>query len=230
MFQGDGSYLVWGLTREVEFEEYAEALLASLQTTVRYVQAQNAWQEGDKIRLVCHVYKRLKDCEVDSIKKLVRELIDKKYVVEFAFLDISEEHLYHLFDPAQQGVKYWKNYKPIIKGKGVPDRGICLQLDQRRALIHLTGAKELKTDYQGTPKPLLVDLHPDSDFTDMTYLMRQVYHFTYMSWRSFFPATMPVTIKYSQLIANMLGNLNMVDGWTSTQLSVGSLRGRRWFL
>jgi hypothetical protein len=230
MFQGDGSYLVWGLTREVEFEQYAEALLASLQATVRYVQAQNAWQAGDKVRLVCHVYKRLKDSEVDAIKKLVRELIDQKFIVEFAFLDISEEHLYHLFDPNQPGAKYWKNRNQYVKGKGVPDRGICLQLDQRRALIHLTGAKELKTHYQGIPKPLLVELHPDSDFTDMTYLMRQVYHFTYMSWRDFFPATMPVTIKYSQLIANLLGNLNQVDGWTSTPLSVGSLRGRRWFL
>lgn len=230
MFQGDGSYLVWGLTREVVFEQYAEALLASLQATVRYVQAQNAWQEGDKVRLVCHVYKRLKDSEVDAIKKLVRELIDQKFVVEFAFLDISAEHLYHMFDQNQPGVKYWKNRKEYVKGKGVPDRGICLQLDQRRALLHLTGARELKTDYQGIPKPLLVELHPDSDFTDITYLMRQVYHFTYMSWRDFFPATMPVTIKYSQLIANLLGNLNLVDGWTSTPLSVGSLRGRRWFL
>jgi hypothetical protein len=230
MFQGDGSYLVWGLTREVEFEEYAEALLSSLQTTVRYVQTQNAWQEGDKIRLVCHVYKRLKDCEVNAIKKIVRELIDLKYEVEFAFLDISEEHLYHLFDPNQQGAPYWKNGRQFLKGKGVPERGICLQLDERRALLHLTGAKDLKTDFQGIPKPLLVELHPDSDFTDMTYLLRQVYHFTFMSWRSFFPATQPVTIKYSQLIANLLGNLNSVDGWSSTVLSVGSLRGRRWFL
>jgi len=230
MFQGDGMYLVWGLTREVEFEDYASALLESLRATIRHVQSQNGWQAGDKIRLICHVYKRLKDSEVDVIKTLVRELIDKRFAVEFAFLDVSEQHIYHIFDNAQQGVPYWVNGRKSTKGAGLPERGLCLQLDDRRGLLHLTGPGDIKTDMQGLPQPLLVELHPDSDFTDMTYLLRQIYHFSFMSWRSFFPATQPVTIKYSQLIANMLGNLNLVNGWDSTVLSVGSLRGRRWFL
>lgn len=230
MFQGDGMYLVWGLTREVEFEDYPSALLESLRSTIRHVQSQNGWQEGDKIRLICHVYKRLKDNEVDVIKTLVRELLDKKFSVEFAFLDVSEQHIYHIFDNAQQGVPYWMGGRKLTKGAGVPERGLCLQLDERRGLLHLTGPGDIKTDTQGLPQPLLVELHPDSDFTDMTYLLRQIYHFSFMSWRSFFPATQPVTIKYSQLIANLLGNLNMVSGWDSTVLSIGSLRGRRWFL
>lgn len=41
LFQGDGRYLMWGLTREVEFEDYAAALLRSLRTTIRYVKAAN---------------------------------------------------------------------------------------------------------------------------------------------------------------------------------------------
>jgi len=76
----------------------------------------------------------------------------------------------------------------------------------------------------------LVELHPDSDFKDMTYLLRQIYHFTYMSWQNFFPASEPVTILYSRFIARMLGNLKTIDGWSSKVLSVGSLRDRRWFL
>src|SRR5690606_2767414 len=79
VFQGDGRYLVWGLTREVEFEDYAKALLENLRTTIRYVQQHNGWEEGDKVRLVCHVYKRLKDSEVDAVKALVHSLIDDKY-------------------------------------------------------------------------------------------------------------------------------------------------------
>ena len=50
----------------------------------------------------------------------------------------------------------------------------------------------MKTDYQGLPQPLLIELHPESDFTDLTYLVRQVFHFSYLSWRSFFPAIEPV--------------------------------------
>jgi len=88
----------------------------------------------------------------------------------------------------------------------------------------------VKTGEQGAPRPLLVELHAKSDFTDLTYLVRQVFHFSFMSWRSFFPAVEPVTILYSRLIANALGNLKLVPGWSSEVLTVGSLRSSKWFL
>ncbi len=232
VFQGDGRYLVWGVTREVEFEKYPEALLESLKTVISYVKQQNAWQSGDKVRLVCHVYKRLKDAEVEAIKELVRDLIANEFDVEFAFLDISWQHPYHIFAPSQEGVSYWDSQSKTkrFKGIGVPTRGLCLQLDRSRGLLHLTGPGDVKTETQGIPKPLLVELHSDSDFTDLTYLLRQVYHFAYMSWRGFFPGAEPVTITYSRLIAKLLGNLKTVNGWDSQVLSFGSLRDRRWFL
>jgi hypothetical protein len=230
VFQGDGRYLIWGTTKEVEFEQYADALLESLRVTVRFVQQQNAWLEGDRVRLVCHVYKRLRDCEARAIKALVKELLDKKYIVEFAFLDISTQHPYYIFDPSQKGVPYQVEGRHRTKGKGVTTRGLCLQLDNTRGLLHLTGPRDIKTEEQGNPQPLLVELHPDSDFTDMAYLLRQIYHFSYMSWRSFMPGTEPVTITYSRLIARLLGNLKSVEGWNSAALTVGTLRSRRWFI
>lgn len=230
VFQGDGRYLLWGLTREVTYAEYSAELLRNLQAVVRYVRTQNGWEQGDKVRLICHVYKSLRNTEVEAIKTLVTQLIGEQFAVEFAFLDISWGHPYRIFDLAQPGVPYGRNGRRQIKGRGVPSRGLCLQLDRWRALLHLTGPRDVKTDEQGLPQPLLLELHHDSDFTDMTYLARQVYHFTYMSWRSFFPASEPVTIKYSQMIAQLQGKLRLINGWDSTTLSVGSLRGRRWFL
>ncbi|MFW6116689.1 MAG: argonaute/piwi family protein, partial [bacterium] len=231
VFQGDGRYLVWGLTREVEFDNYAEALLKNLHTTIRYVRDQNRWQEGDDVRLIFHVYKPLKNREVEAIKRLVENLVEDQLSVEYAFLNLSSWHMYQIFDPQQGGVSYTTlTGRRRKKGKGVPERGLCYQLSKHAALLHLTGPHDLKTAEQGTPRPLLVKLHPDSDFTDLTYLVRQIYHFTFMSWRSFFPATEPVTILYSRLIARMLGSLNPVTGWNSKVLSVGSLRDRRWFL
>ena len=230
VFQGDGRYLLWGLTREVAYEEYMTELLRNLQAVVRYVRMQNGWEEGDKVRLICHVYKSLRNTEVESIKALVKQLIGERFTVEFAFLDVSWGHPYRIFDLAQSGVSYRRNGIQHVKGRGFPSRGLCLQLDPWRVLLHLTGPRDVKTDEHGLPQPLLLELHRDSDFTDMTYLARQVYHFTYMSWRSFFPASEPVTIKYSQMIAQLQGKLRLINGWDSTALSVGSLRGRRWFL
>lgn len=230
VFQGDGRYLLWGLTREVEFDNYASALLENLSTTIRYVKEESNWQQGDSVRLIFHVYKPLKNVEIDAIKELVQKLTSDQFRIEYAFLDVSEYHMFHIFDPNQSGKEYSSGGKRSIKGKGVPSRGLSFQLSNRQALLQLIGPTDLKTADQGLPRPIMIELHPDSDFVDMTYLVRQIYHFTYMSWQNFFPASEPVTILYSRFIARMLGNLKTIDGWNSKVLSVGSLRDRRWFL
>lgn len=231
LFQGDGRYLVWETTREATFEQYPEALLASLRNSIRFVQAQNRWQAGDSVRLVFHVYKPLKRVEIATVKELVQELLDD-YPVEFAFLDISEHHPLQIFDPRQQGVTYrsFETRRNELKGVHAPARGTAMLLGPRTALLQLVGAKEVKTWYQGLPRPLLIELHPDSDFADLTYLVRQAFHFSFMSWRSFFPSHEPVTILYSRWIARILGNLRAVPDWDA--LSLNQLRDRRamWFL
>lgn len=226
LFQGDGRYLVWGLTREVLASDYADALYQSLQGATKYVRDQSGWEPGDKIRLICHAYKRLKDSEVDAAKALTRDLLRDQYEVEFAFLDVSTYHPYRIIAPRQEGIVN----RGQRKGKGVPPRGVCLQLDRRRVLLSLTGPSELMTEDQGLPVPLMMELHPDSDFVDMAYLARQAFHFSFASWQSFRPSAQPVTVKYSRRIAELLGNLRNVEAWDSTSLSVGALRGRRWFL
>jgi hypothetical protein len=230
VFQGDGRYLVWGQTREVEFKEYAGALLASLKTTIDAVRKENNWQPRDRVRLVFHVYKPLKNIEIDAIKELVKEHLADEHEVEYAFLDISRFHDFALFDPGQTGSYYYGESRRLLKGIGVPSRGLCFQLDERSVLLQLIGTKEVKTSEQGLPRPLRLTLHSDSDFRDLTYLARQVYSFSYLSWRSYFPAIEPVSITYSRLIANALGNLRSVPNWNSAVLTAGVLRNRMWFL
>ena len=231
LFQGDGRYLVWESTREATFEEYPDALLASLRNSIRFVRAQNRWESGDNVRLVFHVYKPLKRVEIQTVKQLVNELLED-YPVEFAFIDISEHHPLQIFDPGQKGVTYrsFETNRSARKGIFAPQRGMALLLGPRAALLQLVGANEVKTWGQGLPRPLLLELHPDSDFSDLTYLVRQAFHFSFMSWRSFFPSHEPVTILYSRWIARMLGNLKTVSEWDS--VSLNQLRDRRamWFL
>jgi len=50
-----------------------------------------------------------------------------------------------------------------------------------------------------------------------------------MSWRSFFPASMPVTISYSDLIAKLLGELKDIPNWNPDML-ITKLSESRWFL
>ena len=113
------------------------------------------------------------------------------------------------------------------------DRGLvgeALLLGPRTALLQLVRAREVKTWEQGMPRPLLLELHPDSDFSDLTYLVRQAFHFSFMSWKSFFPSNEPVTILYSGLIAKLLGNLRAVPGWDGSALTQMHDRRAMWFL
>jgi hypothetical protein len=226
VFQGDGRYLVWDQTREVAAKDYQDALLESLQGAIQHVQHENGWKEGDHVRLIFHVYKPLKHVEIEAVKTLVRDLTERKYNVRFAFLDISEHHPYELFDLAQQGV----GYRGRRKGEGVPVRGTSIQLGPRAALLQLGGPNDVKTELQGLPRPLLLEIHPLSDFDDLPYLTRQIYNFAYMSWRSFFPAKVPVTIGYSRRIATMLGGLKAVTGWQAGAIRAQNARGGKWFL
>ncbi len=231
-FQGNGRYITWGKTGEVPYEEYAAALLRSLRTTVRYVEANNEWEPGDRVRLVFHVYKPLKHVEIEAVKNLVAELIQDRYEVEFAFLNLSSFHDYALYDRDQTGVDYYPLDRrgKVKKGVGVPERGLCFQLDPRRALVQLVGPRELKTDLDGAPRPLLVEVHPHSDVDDLTYLVRQVFHFSFLSWRSFHPASEPVTILYSEWIARKLAQLHAIEGWDSRAVTIGPLATSKWFL
>src|SRR5439155_16478478 len=79
------------------------------------------------------------------------------------------------------------------------------------------------------PVPLLIGLHPDSTFKDVDYIAEQVLKFTSLSWRSTLPARTPVTIFYSERIAELLGRLKDVPDFSTTPLSV-KLKWSRWFL
>lgn len=232
VFSADGNYLLYNTSREVDFDDYPAELLSTLSTAIRHVRVRNAWQQGDSVRLVFHVFKPLKDAEAVAVKQLVEELIGE-FQVEFAFVHVSEDHDWMLFDRNSEGVQDFqvpdRLLRGQIKGECVPERGYAIPLGRSELLLAVTGPRDLKTPLQGTPKPLLLHLHRESTFTDLEYLGGQLYRFTALSWRSFFPSNRPVTILYSDLIARLLGELRDVRNWNPDML-LTALRGSRWFL
>ena len=115
------------------------------------------------------------------------------------------------------------------KGKWMLSRGAGIKLDDYNYLLQITGANDIRTYNHGMARPIMLKLHRDSTFTDLDYLARQVYNFSSLSYRSFSHAPLPVTIWYSQLIAQLLGNMRDVQGWDSDVL-IRNLRYSRWFL
>lgn len=224
VFSGDGYYWLSNLSRCVPLSDYKDALLSSLKKTVQRIKEDMNWQPRERIRIVFHTFKPFRDIEAEAVKELMAGLGD--YDVEYAFIHVIEDHPYLLFDERQGGVQ---GAGSALKGALAPLRGQFLRLSNHQVLMTLVGASELKRPDDGMPFPLLLQLHRASTFHDTTYLARQVYAFSCHSWRTFFPAAMPVTILYSQLIASLLGQLAQLPRW-NPDVMLDRIGRTRWFL
>jgi hypothetical protein len=224
VFSGDGRYLLESRTRAVPYADYPSAMRATLERAVTNVRGDQNWQPHDSVRLVFHVFKPLRDAEVDAVKTVVERLGIPD--VEFAFVHVVDEHPFLAFDETNEGVPAGGGQK---KGLLAPERGMLLKITRDEALVAFTGPREVKQSSDGMPKPVLLRLHRDSTFKDLTYLARQAFAFSCHSWRGFAPAPLPITILYSELIAKLLNSLEGVAGWDGEAM-LGRIGRTRWFL
>lgn len=188
VFSGDGSYFLHTVSKAVSFNAYSDEMLASLRASLDRVRKERNWQKGERVRLIFHAFKPLRDTEANAVMRLAEEL--SAFQLEFAFLHVAGDTNLQLFNRNAQGVPIGRSGK--VKGVYVPERGLMVALSDRDMLVGATGAKELKRTTDGAPVPLRLHLHPASTFRDMSYLGQQVMLFASHSWRGFQPAPMPV--------------------------------------
>ena len=224
VFSSDGGYHISERTGAVPFDEYAQALTNTLKRTISTIRKQDNWKNTDRVRLIFHMFKPAKDVEADAIKSAVEAL--ELSNVAFAFLHIAPSHPFVIFDQQQNGVG-WGNVKKGILG---PSRGVHLKLGDYESLVVFSGASELKQASDGLPRACLLKLHRNSTFKDMTYLARQAFDFTAHSWRIMAPEPYPITIKYSDLIAEKLTGLQQISSWDDDAIKFRDIGRTPWFL
>lgn len=226
VFRGDGNYLLGNFSKECSFAEYPEMLRNSVVAILKDVKARNGWQKGDTVRLVFHSFKPLKNIEIaDIIKDAVQE-VGEEQNIEFAFLTVSFDHPFLILDKNQMGISGRTGGRKAVF---VPERGTILEIGRFTRLLCTNGPFLIKRENSPHPAPVLVHLHRQSTFKDLQYLSEQVLKFTSLSWRSTLPARKPVTIYYSELIAELLARLRGVRDWSPAMLN-SKLRPSRWFL
>lgn len=224
VFSSDGNYLLSDRTAVVPYEKYASELYEVLKRSITAVRKQDNWRSTDKVRLVFHMFKPPKDIEAQAIKKTVDDLDLEN--VTFAFVHIAPFNPYLIFDNEQEGIGYREPKRGVLG----PSRGLHLKLGDYESLVIFSGASELKQASDGMPRPCLLKLHRLSTFTDMTYLARQAFEFSGHSWRMLSPEPFPITIRYSDLIAERLAGLNAVVGWDAEAVRFGKIGRTLWFL
>ncbi len=225
VFRGDGNYLLSNVSRACSYDDYPEVLKKTTTDVLAELKSRNGWRDGDTVRIVFHAHKPLKRIEIARIVEECVRHAAKGQTVQFAFLTVSHDHPFKVLDTDQEGV--FKNN--ATKGRYAPARGTVAQLGRYTRLLSTNGPYQIKRATAPLPSPLLVSLHRDSGYKDLQYLTEQALKFTSLTWRSTQPAYAPVTIYYSELIAELLGRLQHVPGWSPMVLNT-KLRSSRWFL
>jgi hypothetical protein len=226
VFRGDGNYLLSNLSDVCSYEEYPQRLRESAVKVLEEVKRRNGWQRGDTVRVTVHSYKPIREIEAAAVMKDCVEAVGREQKIKFAFVTVSHEHEFAVFDRDQVGVSVSRGG---IKGRLVPERGTIVEVGRRTLLLCATGPRLIKWAGAPLPRPILVNLHPASDFDDRHYLAEQVLRFTALSWRSVLPGSEPVTIAYSEMIAEQLTRLREIPGWHLATLNE-KLSSSRWFL
>lgn len=222
VFNADGRYILESRTPATPAADYLPVLLAALERVVTEVRKREGWTDDQTVRFIFHVFKDFNQREIDAVKGLMNGL--RLPHAEFAFVHIVQDHPFMVFDPTEAGIGYGQR-----KGVAAAPRGLRVDLSQNEVLICLKGPREVRQWSDGIPKPMLLRLHRDSTFRDLSYLSRQVFDFTCLSWRTLFPSPLPISVLYSDLVARNLLQLRDVSIW-SPEAILGPVGRGRWFL
>lgn len=222
VFSSDGRYLLESRTPATPADEYLPVLLAALERVVNEIRRGDAWMDDEPVRFVFHVFKDFNQSEIEAVKGLMARL--QLPHAEFAFVHLVEDHPFMLFDADQQGTG-----GRAKKGTAAAPRGLRVDLAREEALVCLKGPKEVRQWTDGIPRPLLLRIHRDSTFKDLSYLARQVFDFSCLSWRTLLPSPLPITVLYADLVAKKLLLLRDVTGWSPEHI-LGPVGRSRWFL
>ena len=218
-FLGDGRYLMGQELKSVPYAGYFAELLLSLEESLKFVSDEYAWKDGKTVRLVFHVFKPLKNLEIDVVEQLVQRFPQFKII--YAFVTIAKFHPWMMFqDIAQQNGDYELT---------VCERGANLILDQHSCLIQLKGERDRPNQKHRPPFPVLLRVHEKSTYKDLAYIAQQTLDFSYLNWRSFYPTEIPVTIFYASLMADLSSKLQRIKGWNPVFLDQ-HFRRKSWFL
>jgi len=218
-FSGEGRYLLGEQLRSVPYDEYFYELLEGLKRSIGRLADEYGWKPNDNVRLVFHVFKPVKNIEVEVVDQLVRNY--PQFHIKYAFVTVSRDHPYMMFRTATMQ----RGELNVL----LCERGENIVLDERSCLLQIRGPKHVKTRRHKFPTPVLIRMHENSSYHDLQYIAQQILDFSWASWRSFAPASTPVSIFYSELMAKLSRELQQVPGWSPDVLN-SHFRNTKWFL
>lgn len=227
VFRANGEYIYNDSTPYCDIEDYSRQLEKTIRRTVEQVASFEQLKDGAELRLIFHIFKTTGKKEVDAITNAIGKLT--RYKIEYALIHVSQDHHFHIFDYDCDGAMKGygeKSYKDTSSAL-IPRRGLVVTLGKRERLVTIIGPEQYRG--YGCPSPIRMTLDKSSTYLDIDDLARQLFDLSFMNARSLNPAIKPVTILYSEFLADVVGHLRGVQNW-SVELIQQKLGQRLWFI
>lgn len=236
-FTSDGNYIMGVPSERCEYDDYPQALTRSVREILARLREDQGWRSGDKVRLVVHTRKPLRNTDVASIVQKAAEETVSDMDFQAAYLTVFRDHPWKVVDPRSRGIGAQrgsaKAANTFVKGECAPCRGTLVRLSPHERLICVRDAGSVLRPTDPIPTPLRVELHRRSTYghkeRELDALAKQVFDFAGLSWRSMRVGAEPATLRYAYLIADQLNKLAGVKGW-SEQCLESHLSRSCWFL
>lgn len=222
LFSSDGDYLFFSsIAPQPVYWEDRDAYQEALANVIVQAYRDYNYQNGQPDEIIFHLCKKPgKFREFYAVKKAMK-MLDTS--IPYAILHLNEYTSYRLFDTAHASY--------------VPQPGIKVNLSETSSLLFLDGrVKNFRTgeetrNRRGVPRLLEINFDRRSALpvSEFPRLIRQVYEFAAVNWRGFNAQSVPVTLNYSRLIANLIAEIG-VDTWKQHVAQLGLLADKAWFL
>ncbi|MCW9705772.1 Piwi domain-containing protein [Fodinibius salsisoli] len=171
-------------------------------------------EEIDEI--IVHFPKRSSYRERSSIKRALENLSENEgYLFPFATVRVTDGDPYQIWD---------KSHRTFL-----PKEGNFTFIKPQDALLVVPGRQD-KQSLAGVPKsPIRVSLDSSNlPSTNFKQLLTQTYALSGANWRGFNAREMPITIFYSELIAELMGRLSKYE--INFEEGLDKLKNTPWFL
>jgi argonaute-like protein implicated in RNA metabolism and viral defense len=168
-------------------------------------------------KVVIHYYKRWGKEEIESVIRILNDLLGDFYV---GFISIDDSHPFRLYDTS-------------VSDGSFP-RGHYAYLDENSILMSTTGFTTTAARRMGTPKLLHIvsKMQHPSKFIEMDDLALQILSLTKLDWATATPLVRePITLQFSREIAYLTAALSEQEWKLITRPEVNVMLSRRpWFI
>lgn len=210
LFTNDGDFLfVNSKAPVIPWDQYVKGLSELVEDSILEYEK----IKGSPSSITIHFHKRPGKGEIEAIETALKNTAKD---IPYAIVHVNEYSNFRLFDSSH--LSY------------TPPKGFSVTLSSHESLILLDGRIGDNRYKVGVPRVLdvRIDKRSTLDASKFPDLCKQLYNFSYINWRGFNAAAIPITLNYSKLIAKMVIELG-VHNWNQI-IASGKLRDKAWFL